>query len=175
MKRLLLLLVSVLPATVHAHAGAGSVSGFLHPFSGLDHVLAAFALGLWAGQSRGRALWVLPGAFVAMIAIGGFLGASGIHVPFVEHGIVVSVIALALLVATPGRLSLATSAAVMGLFALFHGHAHGLEMPADASGLAYGAGFLLASACLHGLGIAVALRAHCGERSENSATSPSTG
>lgn len=174
MKSILLLLAFVLPASAYAHEGAGSVSGFVHPFSGLDHILAMVALGLWAGQRRARALWVLPGAFVAMIAVGGYLGASGIHVPFVEHGIILSVIALALLVAVPVRLSLATSAAAVGLFALLHGHAHGLEMPADASGLAYGAGFMLASACLHGIGIAVALRAHLGARSRNSVISPST-
>lgn len=175
MKSSLLFLAFVLPASAYAHESAGSVSGFVHPFSGLDHVLAMLALGLWAGQRGGRALWVLPGTFVAMIAIGGFLGASGIHVPFVEHGIVVSVIVLALLVAVPARLSLATSAAVVGLFALFHGHAHGVEMPANASGLAYGAGFMLASAVLHGIGVAVALRIGLDVQSRYPASSPSTG
>lgn len=175
MKIILLLLASVLSASAHAHAGAGSAPGFLHPLSGLDHLLAMLVLGLWAGQRGGRALWLLPGTFVAMIAVGGFLGASGVHVPFVEQGIVVSVIVLALLVSVPVRPPLATSAAIVGLFALFHGHAHGLEMPANASGLAYGAGFMLASASLHGIGIAVALRFRLGARSRYPARSPSAG
>lgn len=112
-------------------------------------------LGLWAAKCGGRALPVLPGAAVVMLAVGGYAGASGHSAPFVEHGIVVSVIVLALLVAAPDRFSLGTKTAVVGFFAFFHGIAHGVEMPAEASGLAYGAGFMLASVFLNGVGVAI--------------------
>lgn len=106
---------------------------------------------------RGRALWAVPLAFVSVMALGGALGFAGVPVPFVEQGILLSVLMLGVLVAAAVRLPLVASVALVGLFAVFHGHAHGAEMPETASGLAYGAGFLLATAFLHGCGIALAL------------------
>jgi urease accessory protein len=155
------LAISILPALAYAHPVAGEVAGFLrglqHPLGGIDHVLAMIAVGLWAAQRGVRALWLVPATFIAMMAIGGFMGAAEIAVPFAEHGIVLSVFVFGLLIAGAVRLPLAASAAIAGLFAVFHGHAHGVEMPADASGPAYGAGFLIATAFLHGIGIATVL------------------
>jgi urease accessory protein len=154
-----LLAAASLPA--YAHVGAGSTSsfatGFGHPLSGLDHMTVMVAVGLWAALKGGRALWVWPAAFVGVMLIGAALGMLGVPIPFVEPGILASVVALGLLVALAVDLPLALGAAIIGVFALFHGHAHGTEVPENASGLAYMAGFALATALLHGVGIAAAL------------------
>ena len=154
-------LALLVPTLAHAHIGvgqsAGFAHGFAHPFAGIDHVLAMVAVGLWAAQRGERTLWLIPAAFMLTMTLGGALGSTGIVVPFVEQGIVLSVLVLGVLIAAAVRLPMLASAVIVGVFALCHGHAHGAEMPANASGLAYGAGFLLATACLHGLGIAVAL------------------
>jgi urease accessory protein len=154
-------LALLVPALAHAHIGVGQIAGFAHgfehPLGGIDHVLAMVAVGLWAAQRGERTLWLIPAAFVLAMTFGGALGSTGIVVPFVEQGIVLSVLLLGVFIAAAVRLPMLASALIVGVFALFHGHAHGAEMPANASGLAYGAGFLLATACLHGLGIAVAL------------------
>jgi urease accessory protein len=138
-------------AAAEAHTGVGSTMGFTHgfghPFSGLDHILAMVAVGLFAANLGGRALWLVPLSFVAMMAVGGALGVAGVDMPFVEIGIAASVIVL----------GLAGAMALVGFFALFHGHAHGAEMPTDASGLAYGVGFVLATAILHLIGIGLGL------------------
>lgn len=148
----------LLPASVLAHTGAGTgagfASGFGHPVGGVDHLLAMVAVGLWAAQVGGRALWVLPGAFVAMMVLGGVLGVSGMHLPYAEAGIMVSVLLLGLLIATAFKLPLAAGAVLVGIFAVFHGHAHGAEMPAAISAAWYSAGFALATALLHAGGIA---------------------
>lgn len=140
-----------------AHTGAGSTVGFWHgaehPISGLDHILAMVTVGLWAAQLRGRALWGIPLAFVGAMALGGALGMMGVAVPFVEGGIVLSVLLLGFFVATSLRLPLPLSAVIVGIFAIFHGNAHGLEMPETASGLLYGAGFIISTAVLHMVGI----------------------
>jgi urease accessory protein len=125
--------------------------------SGVDHVLAMLAVGLWAAQCGGRALWIIPATFLLVMSWGGLFGATGIALPFAQQGIVLSVLVLGVLVAVGVRLPPFASALVIGLFAWFHGHAHGAEMPADASGLAYGAGFVLATATLHALGLGTAL------------------
>jgi urease accessory protein len=135
--------------------GAGFAQGFLHPFGGIDHLLAMVAVGLWAAQRGGRALWAVPAAFVAMMAVGGVAGASGVTLPLVELGIAVSLVVLGAAVAFSIRLPIAAAAALVGLFALFHGHAHGAELPETASALAYGLGFVAATASLHGLGVAI--------------------
>ncbi len=140
--------------TYGAH-GASFTQGFLHPFGGIDHLLAMVAVGLWAAQRGGRALWAVPGAFVAMMAIGGIAGAFGVTLPLVELGIALSLIVLGVAVALSIRLPIAAAAALVGLFALFHGHAHGSELPETASALAYGLGFVAATAALHGFGIAL--------------------
>jgi urease accessory protein len=156
-----LLAVLVLPAVADAHTfgahDAGFAHGFLHPVGGWDHLLAMVAVGLWAAQRGGAALWALPAAFVTAMIAGGLLGMAGIALPAVELGIAGSVIALGALVAAQSRLSLPLSMAVVALFALFHGHAHGAEMPEAAQPLLYGLGFALATALLHGAGVAAAL------------------
>lgn len=155
------LAVFLLPPLAHAHVGAGDTVGFArgveHPLGGVDHVFAMVAVGLWAAQRSERALWFIPATFVLVMALGGFVGTMGLPVPFVEQGIVVSVLVLGVLVAGAVRFPLYASALIVGLFAVFHGHAHGAEMPANASGLAYGAGCVFTTAFLHALGISVAL------------------
>jgi urease accessory protein len=144
------------PALAQAHPGhapgAGFMHGFAHPMTGLDHLLAMLAVGLWAAQLGGRATWLVPAAFVSVMTFGAGLGMSGVHLPLVEQGIIASVFVLGLLIATAARLPLAASAALVGVFALFHGFAHGAEMPVSASGLAYASGFALATVALHVIG-----------------------
>lgn len=146
------------PAAAHTGVGAtaGMVHGFVHPVGGLDHVLAMVAVGLFAYLLGGRALWLVPAAFVAMMAVGGGLGMAGVAVPFVEIGIALSVVVIGGMVAFGRSLPVALAMAVVGGFAVFHGLAHGAEMPATASGLAYGAGFVTATALLHGGGLLAA-------------------
>ena len=153
-----LLAAAVLPAS--AHVGVGSTSsfaaGFSHPLSGLDHVTVMIAVGLWAALKGGKALWAWPAAFVGVMLVGGGLGMLHVAVPFVEPGILASIVALGLLVALAVDLPVAAGVAIVGVFALFHGHAHGSEVPENANGLVYMAGFALATASLHGVGIAAA-------------------
>ncbi len=148
---------ALLPGCAYAHVGAGDAGGFLHglmhPAFGLDHVCAMLAVGLWAAQMGGRAVWAMPLTFVGVMALGGAMGMAGGVLPFAEQGIVLSVLALGVLVAAAVRLPLALSGAVVGLFALCHGHAHGMEMPDAASAPAYAAGFLLTTAALHLTGV----------------------
>ena len=145
------------PTAAFAHVGVGSTSGFvhgfMHPLSGLDHQLAMILVGVFAYQLGGRALWLVPLTFVSVMALGGFLGVMGIPVPFVEVGIALSVIVLGAIVAFGVKAPLAVAMAAVGFFAIFHGHAHGSEMPLDASGFEYGLGFMLATAALHTVGI----------------------
>jgi urease accessory protein len=149
--------MALAPALAQAHHMPGQATGFAsglnHPLHGWDHILAMVAVGLWAAQLGGRALWLVPAAFVSLMTVGGALGMGGVPVPGVETGILVSVLALGLLIATAARLPLAASMALVGCFAIFHGHAHGAEIPAAASGLAYGLGFMGATAALHACGI----------------------
>jgi urease accessory protein len=146
-----------LAPTAYAHVGVGQTTGFargfMHPLSGLDHVLAMVAVGLWAGQRSGRARWLIPVTFVTIMALGGIAGTMGIAVPFVEQGIALSVLVLGVLVAAAVRWPLPVSMLVVGVFALFHGHSHGAEMAASVSGLEYGSGFVLATALLHAIGV----------------------
>jgi urease accessory protein len=139
--------------------GAGFAQGFVHPLGGLDHLLAMIAVGLWASQLGGRALWAVPAAFVAMMAGGAVAGWAGVAVPGVEPAIALSLLVLGLVVTTATRLPVALGAALVGVFALFHGHAHGAELPQAASALAYGGGFVAATALLHGIGLAIGLAA----------------
>lgn len=152
---------SLLPTAAWAHTGHGAtvgfVQGFVHPVSGLDHVLAMVAVGLFAANLGGRALWAVPLSFVSVMALGGALGAAGIAVPFVEAGVAISVIVLGLAVAVQWKWPVTAAMGLVGIFAIFHGHAHGAEMPVDASGLEYGLGFMLATAVLHGIGIGFGL------------------
>jgi urease accessory protein len=151
----------LLPTAALAHPGHGAtpdvLHGFLHPLSGLDHILAMVAVGLFAVQLGGRALWLVPASFVAVMAAAGLAGMAGIDIPHVEAGIALSVLVLGAVIALQIDMPLAAAMGLVGFFAVFHGHAHGAEMPETMSGFAYGAGFLAATACLHGLGIAAGL------------------
>jgi urease accessory protein len=141
-----------------AHVGfhpGGFAAGVAHPFSGLDHVLAMVAVGLWASQLGRTARWLLPAAFPAVMALGAVLGANGVPLPWVELGIAASAIVLGAPIALPLKPSLLTSTAVIAAFALLHGHAHGAELPYPAALVAYGAGFAAATLALHAIGLAL--------------------
>jgi urease accessory protein len=138
-------------------AAAGLVAGLLHPVSGLDHVLAMVAVGLWGAQLGAPAVWALPIAFPLVMALGGALGLAGVGLPFVELGIALSAVVLGVLVLCEARARPGVAALVVGAFALFHGHAHGTELPEGASGALYSVGFVVATGTLHGLGIALGL------------------
>jgi urease accessory protein len=138
----------------HTHDLAG---GFMHPIGGLDHVLAMVAVGLFAAQLGGRALWLVPASFVAVMAAAGLAGMSGISLPLTEAGIALSIIVLGGAVALRLAMPVAAAMALVGFFAIFHGYAHGLETPETASGLLYGLGFVAATAMLHVLGVGIGL------------------
>jgi len=152
-------LLLALPAW--AHTGQGQAAGFLtglrHPISGLDHVLAMVAVGLWGAQLGAPAIWLLPVTFPLVMAFGGFLGLLGVPLPGVEVGIAVSAILLGAMVAREARPPLWLAASVVAFFAVFHGHAHGTELPAGQSGLLYSVGFVICTGCLHATGIAIGL------------------
>jgi urease accessory protein len=161
-----LAIAGAVPAQAHTgmeHAVSFAV-GFAHPWTGFDHILAMVTVGLWAGLNGGRALWAWPAAFVAMMMAGFGLGVGGMALPFVEPGILVSVVVLGLLVLAAARLPLALGAALVALFAILHGHAHGSELSAAAGAVTYAAGFACAAALLHaaGLGAACLLRSDTG-------------
>jgi urease accessory protein len=147
----------VAPAFAHVQSGqaAGFVTGFLHPVSGLDHVLAMVAVGLWGAQLGAPAIWLLPITFPIVMALGGFLGLLGVPMPGVEVGIAASAILLGAAVMTERRPPLYAAAALVGFFAVFHGYAHGTELPAGQSALLYSLGFVMATGCLHAIGIAI--------------------
>lgn len=161
----ILLATAVCAAAVHypdaafAHAEAGQVSGFLsgfhHPISGWDHILAMIAVGLWGALLGPPGLWILPIAFPVAMAAGGMLGLLGIPLPFVEIGIAVSSIVLGLFVLTNMRLSLAVAIPIVMVFALFHGHAHGTELTPGADAVLYSLGFVIATGLLHAVGIGI--------------------
>ena len=149
------------PAVAFAHTGHGDASGLMHglthPITGIDHVLAMVAVGVLAAQLGGRALWMVPLSFVCAIAIGGALGMAGIQVPFAELGIALSVVVLGLAIAFPLKVPALAAVALVGFFAVFHGYAHGVEMPAAASALPYAVGFIGATALLHAVGLSLGL------------------
>ena len=151
--------LALVPSLAFAHPGHGEAigftHGFLHPLSGLDHILAMVLVGIFAWQLGGRALVAVPLTFVGVMALGGALGMAGVPVPFVEVGIALSVVVLGAVVAFGMRAPVAVAMGLVGLFAIFHGYAHGAEMPEAAGGLAYGVGFMAATALLHLAGIAV--------------------
>lgn len=140
--------------------------GLLHPVSGLDHLLAKLAVGPWAAQMGGRALWMVPGTFVVVMVLGGFLGFWGLPLPAIEQGIGASALVLGVLIAAALPLPLVLSAALVGLFAVFHGYAQGAEMPATLGAGAYVLGFTLATAMLHLLGIGLGQLLHVLRRPE---------
>ncbi|MDH3574729.1 MAG: HupE/UreJ family protein [Desulfobacterales bacterium] len=157
-----IIVVTILwPLYAWAHVGSGEAGGFVtglqHPISGLDHVIAMLAVGLWGAQLGNPALWLLPVVFPMMMAGGGCLGLLGIPLPGVEVGIAVSAIVLGLMVLAEARLKIYLAMVIVAFFAIFHGHAHGTELPAGQSGLLYSIGFVAATGCLHAVGIAIGL------------------
>jgi urease accessory protein len=149
----------VLPAPAWAHTGGlgGFGAGFLHPLGGLDHVLAMLAVGMWGAQLGAPALWVLPIAFPMVMALGGVAGIAGVPLPGVELGITLSVVVLGAMIAFDRRPPLWVAGALVGCFAVFHGWAHGVELPGQASAVPYSAGFVTATGIIHLAGIAVGL------------------
>jgi urease accessory protein len=144
-------------AFAHPQKGeaVGFLTGFRHPISGLDHVLAMVAVGLWGAQLGSPAIWLLPVAFPMVMAMGGMLGLMGVPLPGTEYGIALSAILLGAAVLFEIRPPLTIAAMLVGLFAIFHGHAHGTELPAGQSALLYSMGFVIATGCLHAVGIGI--------------------
>lgn len=151
----------LLPSLAFGHTGDGPhngfTHGFVHPLSGLDHVLAMVAVGLWAAQRHDRMIWLIPLSFVAIMGLGGLLGMIVMPVNVAEHGIVLSLLILGLLLASMMQLPVSISIMLIGLFALSHGYAHGSEMPPGVALWSYAAGFMLATLGLHLCGIALGL------------------
>lgn len=156
-----IVLTGLIPGVANAHTGVGDTNGFLHglshPIGGLDHILAMVAVGLWAAQIGGRALWLIPSAFVLAMSGSSILGHFGLPLPGVEQGILASDFVLGLLILFAARLPLAVSMGIVGVLAIFHGYAHGAEMPETVSGLTYGMGFILSTGILHLIGIGIGL------------------
>ena len=150
------LILPVAEAHTFGTQGAGLVAGLAHPFVGLDHLLAMIAVGIWAGQLGGRLVWQVPLTFVSVMSAAAALGSFGITLPLVEPAIACSVLILGLLIVGSVRLPAYTGLGLVALFAIFHGYAHGLELPQAASSFLYGVGFVLATSLLHGLGIGFA-------------------
>lgn len=163
-QRALLFSAFLMPSFAQAHPGhigqAQSFgNGLAHPFSGLDHLCAMLAVGLWAAQLGGRMRWLLPMTFVTVMLAGGVLGLNGVNIPVAEQGIAASLLVLGIFIAAAVRLPTMAGMVVGGLFALFHGYAHGAEMPASAAGVSYAFGFVTASASLHLIGLGLGLAA----------------
>jgi urease accessory protein len=147
----------LIPTVANAHTGVGDPTGFWHglehPIGGLDHILAMVAVGLWAAQIGGKAIWIVPSAFVLSMSASSILGHLCLPLPGIEQGILASDFILGLLILFAARFPLGVSTAIVGILAIFHGYAHGAEMLNTASGLTYGIGFIIATAGLHLAGI----------------------
>lgn len=166
-QRLFLFAALLLPAVAHAHPGhadAGMVSGFLHPVSGLDHVVAMLAVGVWAARNVGMTRWLVPAAFLAGMLGGGVLGLGGFLPTFLESAVTASALAAALLVLLAGRLPLGLQASVAAAFAVWHGIAHGAELPAATSPLGFAVGFVAATGLLLVMGMALGRLLQRGQR-----------
>ena len=169
MKALLSLVLITLPGLVFAHApegaGGGFLTGFLHPIMGFDHLVAMVAVGLWGAFLGDRALWILPIVFPTIMAVGAAIGILGLEIPLVEFVIALSGVVLGALIALRFRAPLAIAMVLVGIFAIFHGYAHGLEMPEQISAMTYGAGFVIGTGLLHlaGIGLGFATRLPRGE------------
>lgn len=152
----LVFIAAATPALAHPGHASGTdhsfLSGLLHPITGIDHILAMVAVGLWAASLGGRSILLVPAGFAGFMAAGFALAVASVPLPYVEPMILGSVVVLGLLVAAAVRLPAVPAALFVGLFAIFHGHAHGSEM-GESSALAYGAGFLIATIALHAVGI----------------------
>lgn len=154
-------LLALTASPAFAHVGGGStasfVAGFAHPLSGVDHIAVMIAVGLWAALKGGRALWMWPATFVGVMLIGGALGLAHVRLPYLEPALLASVVTLGILVALAIDLPVWAGALVIGAFAVFHGHAHGSEVAGTTSAAEYMAGFAMATASLHALGMGFAL------------------
>ena len=154
-------LAMFLTGSAYAHEGSGItgglISGFLHPILGWDHVVAMVAVGLWGAFLGNPSIWILPVVFPLVMAFGGALGVMGVPVPAVETGIAASAVVLGAMVAFAVRPPIWIAALIVGVFAIFHGHAHGTELPGAANPLAYSFGFVVATGLLHLSGIAFGL------------------
>jgi urease accessory protein len=148
---------AVLLGHIQGGEAAGLLSGLLHPVSGADHIAAMVAVGLWGAQLGAPAVWLLPVTFPMVMAFGGMVGLMGLALPGIEIGIAVSAIGLGVMVALEARPPLWVAAVLVGFFAIFHGHAHGTELPAGADALLYSIGFVVATGCLHAAGIGIGL------------------
>src|SRR6266478_9028081 len=158
--RIAAVLLALAPTVASAHPGhegPGLVAGFLHPLGGVDHIITMVAVGLLAARVGGRALWLVPASFVGTMAVAGLAGMAGLGLPYVETGIALSVVVLAAVAILGVAMPVAAAMGLVAFFAVFHGYAHGAEMPETASGLLYGLGFAAATAMLHGLGIGIGL------------------
>jgi urease accessory protein len=153
----LALILMAVPAQAHIRQGeaTGFVSGLAHPVSGLDHIIAMVAVGLWGAQLGAPAIWLLPVTFPMVMAFGGFLGLIGIPLPVVEIGIALSGVLLGAVVLFELKAPLYLATALVGIFGLYHGHAHGAELPPGENGLLYSLGFVLATGALHAAGIGI--------------------
>src|ERR1700722_9073636 len=161
LKRLLLLTgLMLVPMAAQAHTAGAAVNGwhdgFNHPLHGWDHLVVMMAVGLWAAQQRGRAVWLIPLTFVGVMTLGGIVGVTGVVVPGVELAILLSVAVFSVLVARRIHFRVGPAILLVGFFAFFHGFAHGAEMPGSASMVTFGLGFILATLLLHGLGLVTA-------------------
>jgi urease accessory protein len=158
-RTLVFMLVLLWAQAAFAHPAKGEaggfVTGFRHPLSGLDHILAMVAVGLWGAQLGAPAIWILPVAFPMVMAFGGMLGLMGVPLPGIEYGIAASAVLLGAVVLFEIRPPLAMAAFLVGFFAIFHGHAHGTELPPGESGMLYSMGFVIATGCLHAVGIGI--------------------
>jgi urease accessory protein len=157
----LLSLAAFLPGEAGAHIvkgeAIGFVSGFEHPISGLDHIIAMVAVGLWGAQLGAPAIWVLPITFPLVMSFGGFLGLIGVPLPGSEIAIALSGVCLGAAVLAQLRPPLWVAAALVGVFGLFHGYAHGAELPPGQNAVLYSIGFILATGLLHASGITIGL------------------
>ena len=158
------LVFGLLSQGAEAHSGTGIVGGFwsgvLHPITGWDHVIAMVAVGLWGAFLGRPAIWILPVVFPLVMAFGGAMGVLGIPLPQVETGIALSAVVLGLMVAMAARLPILWAGLIVGVFAIFHGHAHGTELPGAANPFAYALGFVVATGCLHIFGILIGMLTH---------------
>ena len=150
-------LIAAQPAFAHEQVavGGGLVRGLLHPLTGMDHLIAMVAVGIWGAQLGAPAIWLLPITFPLVMAFGGVLGVLQIPLPMPEVVIALSALVLGVAVAMRLRLPFAVAAVVVAVFAIFHGHAHGAELPRSANPLAYGVGFVVATGLLHLCGITI--------------------
>lgn len=161
MLKKILIVALIAQAALFAHTGVGNISGFeagfSHPIGGADHILAMFAVGLWAAQMGGRSLWAVPLSFVTMMVAGAFLGIQGAQVPLIEEGILASVLVLGAMIGFGVKMPVVFSSVLVGILAIFHGTAHSTQIPLNASGIEYGMGFVLATGMVHISGIVIGL------------------